>query len=333
MKKEKDLKLVNQFDTQQLDEAIDQEIDQVETRKKQLRISELKKSFSETKIFHFAKGKVWPVLLPFFIVMILLIILPLIAIVVYAVVQPTNDSIMFKISLENFVKFFSTSSIFVSLLLSIAYAVIASLICLVVGYPIALMMANIRSKILAKNLWVLVTLPIWISMLLKVLGLQSLFYLLGPTLIGTPIAVIIGMVYMFIPFAITPIYNSLESRKLDLEEAAKDLGMSPFKTFWAITFRGSIPGVLTAFTLVIVQAGTSLIVVHYLGDGKVNLIASVIESYFFKGNNFGFGAAISAVLTVFIFLLIVITKAISNKFEIQGGKKKWKNSSKVAISQ
>ncbi|PPE04114.1 spermidine/putrescine ABC transporter permease [Williamsoniiplasma lucivorax] len=333
MKKNKDLEVVNQFDAKELDQAIDQQLEQTESSKKRLRISELKKSFSETKLFNFTKGKVWPILLPFFVVMIVLIILPLISIVVYAIVQPTGNSIMFKISLENFIKFFTTSNIFVAMMLSIAYAVVSSIICVVVGYPIALMMANTRSKILTRNMWVLVTMPIWISMLLKVLGLQSFFYLVSPTTIGTPIAIIVGMVYMFLPFAITPIYNALESRTLDLEEAAKDLGMSSHKTFWSITFRGSIPGVITGFTLVIVQAATSLIVVHYLGDGKINLIASVIESYFFKGNNFGFGAAISAVLTVLIFLVIVIGRVISNRFEFKGGKKKWRNSSRVAISQ
>lgn len=323
VKKEK-----QKFNQEELDEAIDQEI----KRQKWMKISELSKTFAHSRFFNFQKERVWPILLPFVFVMIFLIILPLVSIFLYSIIKPTGNALMFKIHFGNFVKMFTNANIMIALLLSVAYAVVAALLAIIVGYPIALMMSQMRSKILAKNMWVLVTMPIWISMLLKVLGLQSFFYLLSPSVIGTPIAVIVGMVYMFLPFAIIPIYDALESRQVDLEEAARDLGMSEFKTFWHITFRASIPGVLTAFSLVIVQAATSLIIIHYMGDGKINLISSIIESYFFKGNDFGFGAAISAVLTVLIFLLIVIIRVISSRFE-QKGKKKWRNSSREVTLQ
>lgn len=326
--KEKKVEVVEQFDQEQLEIAIDQE----NKRQSKLDFTELKNAFSQTKIFNFAKGKIWPILLPFFIVMICLIILPLISIIIYSTVQPTGDAIMFKVTFENFIKMFTSASVMGALGLSIAYAFVAGLACVMFGYPIALMMSQMRSKILARNMWVLVTMPIWISMLLKILGLQTFFYMLSPTFIGTPIAVIVGMIYMFLPFSITPIYDALESRQLDLEEAAKDLGASSWTTFWTITFRNSMPGVLTGFSLVIVQAATSLIVVHYIGDGKIQLVSSIIESYFFKGNNFGYGAAISVVLTALIFLLMLIIRLISNKFEMKGSRK-WKNSSRVATSQ
>ncbi|WP_026389603.1 spermidine/putrescine ABC transporter permease [[Acholeplasma] multilocale] len=333
MKKKQEIVETNlEFNQEELEEAIDEQNSQQNRRKVRMKISDINKRLSKTRLFNFSKGKVWPILLPFFIVMIFLIILPLVAIIFYAIIQPTGNSIMIEATLKNFIKMFTSSNIMIALLLSVAYALIASLICVVIGYPIALMMAQMRSKILAQNMWVLVTMPIWISMLLKVLGLQTVFYLLSPTMIGMPITIIIGMVYMFLPFAITPIYDSLESRQIDLEEASQDLGASKFKTFWTITFRSSMPGVLTGFSLVIVQAATSLIVVHYLGDGKVNLISSVIESYFFKGNDFGFGAAISVVLAIMIFALMFIIRMFSNKFEMKG-KKKWKDSSKVVTSQ
>ena len=155
-------------------------------------------------------------------------------------------------------------------------------------------------------------------MLLKVLGLQSFFYLLSPTFLGTPIAVIVGMVYMFLPFAITPIYDAIMARNVDLEEAAMDLGVSRTKTFFTITLRETLPGILAGFSLVIVQAATSLIVVHYLGAGKITLISSVIESYFFKGSNFGYGSAIAVVLTIMIFLLMLIIRLVSNRIEKRG---------------
>ncbi|WP_036268766.1 spermidine/putrescine ABC transporter permease [Mesoplasma seiffertii] len=337
MKQDKNLDLdvateITAFNQDDLDEAIDDQIVAAKRSKLKSKVTEINKTLSKTKLFNFGKGKVWPILLPFFIVITALVILPLISIVIYAIVQPTGDAIMFKLTIEKFIKMFTDSNIMVALLLSIAYALVAALLCVLIGYPIALMMAQIRSKILAKNMWVLITMPIWISMLLKVLGLQTLFYLLMPNAIGTPIAIIVGMVYMFLPFAVTPIYDALESREIDLEEASLDLGATPMKTFWTITVRSSMPGVLTGFSLVIVQAATSLIIVHYIGDGKIQLISSVIESYFLKGNDFGYGAAISVVLAIMIFALMLIIRGISNKFEMKG-KKKWKDSSKVATLQ
>ncbi|ATZ16184.1 ABC-type spermidine/putrescine transport system permease subunit I [Entomoplasma freundtii] len=315
------------YNEAELNAAITQEV----KRRRSLKISEFSAKLAKTKTFNFTKGKVWPILLPFFIVMIFLIILPLVSILIYSLVKPTGNAQLFRITLENFVKMFTSKNIMVALLLSIAYAVAAALVAIVFGYPIALIMSEVKSKVLVKNMWILVTMPIWISMLLKVLGLKSFFYLLMPSAIGTPFAVIIGMVYMFLPFAIIPIYDSLEMRQIDLEEAARDLGMSSWKTFWHITFRSSLPGVLTAFTLVIVQAATSLIVIRYMGDGKINLISSIIESYFFKGNNFGFGAAISVVLTIFVFLLTLLIRWSSNRLEGKRGKNKWKNSSEPTI--
>jgi len=287
----------------------------------------------ETRFERKLSTRVWPMLLPFIVVMIFLIILPLITMVIYSFVESSNDALQFKSTFENFAKLFTNAGIMLALLYSIGFALVAAIFTVIFGYPIAFIMSNLKSKILARNTWVLVTMPMWISMLLKVLGLQSLFYLLSPTLIGTPIAIIIGMTYMFLPFAITPIYDALTNRSHDLEEASRDLGASAARTFWTITFRDSMPGVLTGFSLVLIQASTSLIVVHYLGAGKITLISSVIESYFFRGSNFGYGAAIAVVLTLLVFLLMLIIRLFSNRFEKKGKRKKWKNSSKVPTLQ
>ncbi|AEM68534.1 Spermidine/putrescine ABC transporter permease component [Mycoplasma putrefaciens Mput9231] len=324
-KNKKDLETKG-FNQEELAEAIDEQKVQIKRENFRLKIKEVNNYFAKTKVFNFTKSTVWPILLPFFIVMSFLVILPLILIVVYAFVQPSDGIKMFEISINKFIRLFTDNDLMISLLLSIGYAIVAGMLCVVLGYPIALIMAKMRSKILARNMWVIVTLPMWISMLLKVLGLRSLFYLLASSAIGTPIAMIIGMTYMFIPFAIAPIYDSLESRRIDLEEAAQDLGCSNFKTFWTVTLRSSMPGVLTAFSLVLVQAATSLIVVHYMGDGKINLITAAIESYFFQGSDFGFGAAISVVLAIIVFIVMLVMKLLSNKFESKEGKKKWKNS-------
>ncbi|AGR40847.1 spermidine/putrescine ABC transporter permease [Spiroplasma taiwanense] len=290
-----------------------------------------KDKIEEFKVVKALKGKVWPILLPFMVVMGFLVVLPLLGIIIFSIVEPTSNSIKFEFDFTNFVKLITSGSIILVLGLSILYAFVASVVTVIMAYPIALIMANLKSKFLAKNIWVLVTLPIWISMILKILGLQSLFLLISPSALGTPIAIIIGMVYMFIPFAISPIYNALENQDPSYYNAALDLKASKTKAFWHTTFRQSLPGVFAGFTLVLIQAATSLLIVRYMGDGKINLITTIIENYFFKGTDFSFGATVAVVLAILLFILMGVMKLISNKFEVRGSKK-WKNSSNQVIS-
>ncbi|PPE06827.1 spermidine/putrescine ABC transporter permease [Mesoplasma corruscae] len=314
------------FDKDELEEEIDLQIAEAKKQSIKDRVQKYGGMLKSKSFFHKIGKKTTPILLPFFIVMIFLVILPIVAIVIYSVIQPTNDLSMFKVTLQNYLDLFSNKNIMLALGVTLFYALISSLMCILIGYPIALIMSQLRSKMVAKNVWLLVTLPMWISMIMKVLGFRSLFLLLAPSMLGTQVAIIIGMTYMFLPFAIPPIYDALESRMKDIEEAAQDLGCSKNKTFWVITLRSSVPGIITAFTLVLLQAATSLIVVQYMGDGKINLISKIIESYFLKGSNFGAGAAISVVLAAIVLIIMLASKFISNKFENKGGKK-WKDSS------
>ncbi|AKU79370.1 spermidine/putrescine ABC transporter permease [Spiroplasma turonicum] len=291
----------------------------------------LKEKIGNFRIFKSMKKKVWPVLLPFMIVMSILVILPLIGIIIFAIVDPTGDSVKFSVNLKNFLKLFTTGSIMLVLGLSLLYAFVASVITVIFAYPIALIMSQLKNKLLAKNMWVLVTLPIWISMILKILGLRSIFMILSGSIIGTPIAIVIGMIYMFLPFAIAPIYNALQNQDSIYYYAALDLKASKTKAFFHTTFRASLPGVFAGFTLVIVQAATSLLVVRYMGDGKINLITNIIENYFFRGTDFGYGAAVAVFLAFLLLIIMGVVKLISNKFEVRGSKK-WKNSSNPVIS-
>ncbi len=326
-------------DNLDLDQEVEHELEDIEIIESEGENQEFvypKKSLKERignfKVVKAMKGKIWPVLLPFILTMVILVILPLLGIIIFAIVKPTGNSLKFSVNLDNFWKLFSSSGIMSVMGLSLLYAFIASIICVIMAYPIALILSQLKSKWVAKNVWILLTLPIWISMLLKILGLRSLFYLMGSTTIGTPFAVIIGMVYMFIPFSISPIYNALENQDPNYYQAALDLKASKAKAFWHITFRQSLPGIFTAFTLVIVQAATSLLIVRYMGDGKINLITTIIENYFFKGSDFGFGATVAVVLAALLFIIMGLMKLISNKFEVRGSKK-WKSSLNQVTSQ
>lgn len=262
----------------------------------------------------FKKG-INPILWPYIIIMILLIVVPLLIILLYSFIQPTGNSLLFEINFKNFIIFFSEQKFIISLLLTLGYSFISAIIAIIIAYPVAYVMAFCKSKLLSKNIWILVTLPIWINMLLKIIGLQTLFNIIAPGLLGTPISVIIGMVYAFLPFVILPIYNSLDKIDTSLIEASKDLGANNFKTFWKVIFRQSIPGIVTGGTLLLVQAATSLIIVKFMGNGQINLIVDVIETYFFKGENFGVGAAISVILAFVIFLIIILSNLLSKYFK------------------
>ncbi|WP_338983708.1 spermidine/putrescine ABC transporter permease [Spiroplasma endosymbiont of Othius punctulatus] len=269
--------------------------------------------------------KVWPILVPFFIVMIFLIVIPIISVVVYSIIEPTGNITIFKFNLDNFIKFVTTTSLVWMLALSILLALAASLISILIAYPMAYILSTLKSKFMARNIWLLVTMPIWVNMILKSIGLQSFFHLIGGNMLGTQFAVIVGMVYMFLPFAVAPIYNALEGQDPIYVQASLDLKASKWRAFREITLRHSMPGVITAFSLVLIQSATSLLIVRYMGDGKITLITSIIESYFTQGTNFGFGAAISIVLAITIFIIILLSNLLSKKFE-EGKKKKWKDS-------
>lgn len=290
-----------------------------------------KTKFMKSKVAKAFIGKTWPILAPFMFVMIVLVVLPLLGILIFSVVQTTNNSYKFEFSLTNFYKLFSSYPIMLSLGLTVLYAFIASVIAIVVAFPIAHILSTMKSKFAARNLWVLFTMPIWISMILKTIGLRSLFSMLSSNLLGTQVAIIIAMIYMFLPFAVAPIYNALEGVDKTLYEAALDLKASKAQAFWHVTFRQSLPGVFASFTLVFVQAATSLLIVQYMGDGRITLIPSIIESYFFKGSDFGFGATIAAVLAIILFIVMGLMNYLSRKFETKGSKK-WKDSSKVVTS-
>ncbi|WP_400248729.1 spermidine/putrescine ABC transporter permease [Spiroplasma sp. ald] len=261
------------------------------------------------------------ILWPYLIIMSLLIVVPLLIILLYSFIQPTGNSLVFEINFKNFVTFFSEQKFVIALLLALGYSLIAALIAIVIAYPVAYVMAFCKSILLSKNIWILVTLPIWINMLLKIIGLQTMFNIIDPSLLGTPISVVIGMVYAFLPFVILPIYNSLDKIDTSLIEASKDLGANCFKTFWKVIFRQSIPGIIAGGTLLLVQAATSLIIVKFMGIGRINLIVDVIEAYFFKGENFGIGAAISVVLALIVFLIIVLSNSLSKYFETRKGRR------------
>ena len=204
---------------------------------------------------------------------------------------------------------------------SIWYSLISALICLLLGYPVAYYIAH-RSPIAQKFLYMLVMLPMCMSFLLRTLAwvgllqdtgiINNLLGLIGLapiSMIRTPGAVILGMVYNYLPYMILPLYSTIVKIDGRLIEAAEDLGCNSVQVFGRVILPLSMPGILTGITMVFVPAVSTFYISQKLGGTDTILIGDVIERLFKQGNNPNLGAALSLVLM----LLVFVCTGIMNK--------------------
>ena len=270
--------------------------------------------------------------LPYIVWSAVMIILPMLLIVMYAFTQKGNDVLTFRITLQNFVRFFSDPIFLEVLKRSLWVAVLTTVLGLVLGYPVAYIIAqaNRRKKML---LVLLITIPMWINMLVRTYAWVGIlqdkglintilgWFGLGPvSLIYTDFAVILGMVYNFIPFMILQIYTSLTKMDKSYLEAASDLGANKVQSFLRITLPLSLPGVLSGITLVFLPAVSSFFIPKMLGGGQYVLIGNVIESQFLTSGNWNFGSAISLIMAVIIMISLYVTKKVDKNGQSEGGK-------------
>ncbi len=268
---------------------------------------------------------------PYIVWSVIMIILPMLMIVMYAFTQKGNDVLTFRVTLDNFIYFFSDSIFLEVLERSLWVAVLTTVLCLFLGYPVAysISQASGRKKMM---LVLLVTIPMWINMLVRTYAWVGIlqdkgmvntilgFFGLGPvTLIYTDFAVVLGMVYNFIPFMILQIYTALSKMDKSYLEAASDLGANKVQSFLKITLPLSLPGVLSGITLVFLPAVSSFFIPKMLGGGQYVLIGNVIESQFLTSGNWNFGSAISLIMAVIIMISMYITKKVDKNGQSEGG--------------
>ena len=205
---------------------------------------------------------------------------------------------------------------------SIGYSLVSALICLVLGYPVAYFIAQ-RKPITQKFLYMLVMLPMCMSFLLRTLAWVGLlqdtgiinrmlgFMGLGPVkLIRTPGAVVLGMVYNYLPYMILPLYATIVKIDHRLVEAAEDLGCNGIQVFAKVVLPLSVPGILSGITMVFVPAVSTFYISQKLGGTDTVLIGDVIERMFKQADNPNLGAALSLVLM----LLVFVCTGIMNRF-------------------
>ena len=207
---------------------------------------------------------------------------------------------------------------------SIKLSLVSTVICFILAYPLAMILSQMSTN---KNSFIVLIfiLPMWMNFLLRTLAWQTLLEKSGvinsllnaiglPTLniINTPAAIILGMVYNFLPFMVLPIYNVLVKIDVNTINAARDLGANSFQTFMKIIFPLSIPGVISGITMVFVPALTTFVISTILGGSKILLIGNVIEQEFQIASNWNLGSGLSIVLMMFIIFNMVIS-AVTDK--------------------
>ncbi len=258
---------------------------------------------------------------PYIIWIAAMIVVPMIMIFMYAFTVKGNDVTTFRFTIENFGKFFSDAIFIEVLKRSLFIAIITTIICVLLGYPAAYIIAQTEGKT-KMFLILLITLPMWINMLVRTYAwmgilqddgiLNSILSIFGieAKLLHTSFAVILGMVYNFIPFMILQIHTSLSKMDKSLIEAASDLGANKLQCFLRVTLPLSLPGVISGITLVFLPAVSSFFIPKLLGGGQFVLIGNVIESQFLTAGNWNFGSAISLIMAVIIMISMYITKKV-----------------------
>ena len=219
-----------------------------------------------------------------------------------------------------------------SILLSLKLGIICTIVCLLLAYPLAMILNGLKIK--QQNFVVFIfILPMWMNFMLRILAwrlllsnngiVNAIFQFFGfgtVKMLNTQTAVVFGMVYDFLPFMILPIYNSMARIKNDVIEAAKDLGASDAIILFKIIIPLTLSGIISGIIMVFVPALTSFVISDLLGGGKVLLIGNVIENQFITVGEWNFGSAISMIMAVIMMLCMYLIRRVDE--HNSGGRKK-----------
>lgn len=266
---------------------------------------------------------------PYIVWSTLFIVIPLIIIVFFSFTQETASGYSF--TLENFKRVLNSQYISV-FKRSLILAFESTVLCLILGYPVAYFISKMKSN--KRNILIMLFIvPMWMNFLLRtyawlpILGkngvINNFLSAIGLNTINilyTDAAVLLGMVYNFLPFMILPIYTVLIKMDNSLIDAAADLGANKRQIFTRVIFPLSMPGVITGITMVFMPAVSTFVISRLLGGGQYMLLGNLIETQFTTMGDWNFGSA----LAIFMMIIILISMAIMNKFEgtesMEGGK-------------
>ena len=251
---------------------------------------------------------------PYIVWSVIFIVVPLIMVIYYSFVDKSGSP-----TVDNFTSLVNYGDIF---LRSVIYSLIATAITLVIGYPFAYAVSRMKPST-QRFMMLLIMLPMWMNLLIRTYSWMNILERNGVInsvlssvgieplkMIGTPGAVILGLVYNYLPYMILPIYTVMSKIDVSLFEAADDLGAGPWQRIVRLVMPLSVPGVVSGITMVFVPSVSTFYISQKLGGGKIMLIGDAIERQILQEDNFNLGASISFVLMI----MIIVSMAIMNRF-------------------
>lgn len=271
---------------------------------------------------------------PYILWMAIFIIIPLLLVLYYSLTKGNiHDPSSLQFSTENYGKFFDRMYLNI-IMKSFWLALVSTALCLIMGYPVAYIIAKANVKHRSMLLMFFLV-PIWMNFLLRTyawmailspngflnkllefIGLKPLAIMPGQT------AVILGMVYNFLPFMVLPIYTVLSKIDKNVLEAANDLGANAFVTFYKVILPLTVPGIISGITMVFMPAVSTFVISKLLGGGKEMLIGNLIEQQFTVQRDWHFGSALSIILMVMILISMAVMSKVDAENE-QGGAAMW----------
>ncbi len=257
---------------------------------------------------------------PYLFWAIAFIIIPIIMIFYYGLTDADNN-----FTLMNLAEI-TTQENLKALGLSLLLSFISTVICLILAYPLAMILSG-KTVNQSSFIVLIFILPMWMNFLLRTLAWQTLLekngvinavlsflHLPELNIINTPYAIVLGMVYNFLPFMVLPIYNVLIKIDKDVINAARDLGANAVQVFTKVILPLSVPGIISGITMVFVPALTTFVISDILGGSKILLIGNVIEQEFTQSYNWHVGSGLSLVLMIFI----IFSMALVSKYDKDG---------------
>ena len=248
--------------------------------------------------------------IPYAVFLLFFVIAPMLVIVFYAFTGTNNH-----ISFYNFAQFFSDPVKLSTIAYSVVIALITTVVCLLLAYPVAYILArsNLRKKSVILLLFIT---PMWINFVLRVNAIRELMNWIGILGEANYFNTVFGMVYDFLPFMILPLYTSLLKIDPSLYEASADLGGNGFTTFTRITLPLSFPGIVSGITMVFLPSMTNYVVSDMLGNSKVTIIGKFIETYF--GTDWHMGSMIALILLIIVLATTLLTGGFKEDENIRG---------------
>lgn len=250
---------------------------------------------------------------PYYLVLYGLIVFPFIIMILYAFSKTSEGIFNIRFTLMNFSMFFNEKTFVRTMFESLYIAGLSTIATLIIAYPLAYLITTTsnRKQVLLISL---ITATMWVNLLISANALKQITEMFFPSLLGSNFILVLGNVYIFLPYMVLPIYTVLSKLDKSLIESSYDLGANKTQTFIKVILPLSLSGVVSGSMMVFLPAATTLVIPKYLGDGKRTMIGNLIEDAVLLSHNYGYGAAVSMVIGIILVAFIILLKKV-DKYE------------------